>query len=95
MPQPIGNRPVLLLMRDEAYESRSQIILSPITSHVRELRTEVSLGSEEGLRIPSVVNLDVIMTFSKSLLSSYVGTLSLYKMRQVDAALRFALGMEH
>ena len=95
LPPPTGSRSVFLLMRDEAYENRSQVILSPITIRVRELRTEVTLGREEGLMMPSVVNLDVIMTSNKSLLSTPIGALSAEKMRQVEAALHFALGMEH
>ena len=95
LPPPIGSRPALLLMRDEAYELRSQVILSPITSRVRELPTEVALGIEDGLMMPSVVNLDVIMTFNKDLLSRRMGAISPEKMRQVEDALRFALGMEH
>ena len=95
LPPPIGIRPVLLLMRDEAYVRRSQVILSPITTHVRQLPTEVALGIAEGLMLPSVVNLDVIMTSNKDLLSRRIGTISPDKMRQVDAALRFALGMKH
>ena len=94
LPPPIGSRPALLLMRDEAYARRSQVILSPITTHVRELPTEVGLGIAEGLMLPSVVNLDVILTSNKDLLSRRLGVLSLEKMRQVDAALRFALGIE-
>ena len=94
MPPPIGSRPALLLMRDEAYERRSQVILSPITTRVRELPTEVALGIEEGLMLPSVVNLDVIMTSNKDLLSRHLGVVSQSKMRQVEDALRFALGME-
>ena len=95
MPPPVGSRPALLLMRDEAYELRSQVILSPITTRVRELPTEVTLGIEDGLMLPSVVNLDVIITSDKDLLSRRMGTINSEKMRQVEDALRFALGMSH
>ena len=95
MPPPVGSRPALLLMRDEAYELRSQVILSPITTRVRELPTEVALGIEDGLMLPSVVNLDVIITSDKDLLSRRMGTINSEKMRQVEDALRFALGMSH
>ena len=92
---PNGIRPVLLLMRNDAYTQRRYVILTPITTRIRDLQTEVPLDIEEGLREPSVANLDVILTVRKSRLQRRIGTVSPSKMRQVDAALRFALGMEH
>ncbi len=92
---PDGIRPVLLLMRNEAYAQRRYVILTPITTRIRDLQTEVPLNIEEGLREPSVANLDVILTVPKNRLQQRIGTLSSDKMRQVEAALHFALGMEH
>lgn len=92
---PNGIRPVLLLMRNDAYTQRRYVILTPITTRIRDLKTEVPLDIEEGLREPSVANLDVILTVRKSGLQRRIGTVSPSKMRRVDAALRFALGMEH
>ena len=95
LPPPDGIRPVLLLMRNDAYAIRRDVIITPITTRVRNLRTEVAIGTEEGLRAPSVANMDVIMTVYNSRLLRRIGALSAEKMRQVEDALHFALGMEH
>lgn len=95
MPPPHGTRPVLLLMRNDAYDTRDQVILTPITTQVRRLPTEVSLGHEEGLPRSCVANLDTLATVDNGCIREYLGALSFDKMRQVEAALRFALGMEH
>ena len=91
---PDGIRPVLLLMRNEVYTRRRYVIITPITTRMRDLHTEVPIGIEEGLRDASVANMDVILTVRKSCLLRRIGVLSPEKMRQVDDALRFALGME-
>lgn len=95
LPPPNGIRPALLLMRNEAYTQRRYVILTPITTRIRNLPTEVPLGIEEGLRTPSVANLDVILTVENSRLQRRIGVLSAEKMRRVEDALRFALGMEY
>ena len=95
MPPPYGTRPVLLLMRDEAYATRDLVIVTFVTTQVRGLLTEVSLGAEVGLPSYSVANLDTLATIDKVCIREYVGTLSPEKMRQVEDALRFALGMSH
>lgn len=93
LPLPIGYRPVLLLMRNDAYSYREQVIVSPITTNMRGLRTEVHLGDAEGLTQASVANLDVIMTISNRLLDEYISEISPFKIREMDDALRFALGL--
>ena len=94
LPQPAGRRPVLLLSRDEAYPVRDFIILSPLTTHGRGLHTEVNLGPEDGLPGTSVANLDVIITQSKRRLQERITVLSLEKLRAVEEAIHFALGLE-
>lgn len=94
LPRPAGLRPVLLLSRDEAYDVRQFVIMSPLTSHSRGLRTEVPLGVEDGLPRPSVVNLDVIITESKKRLRAHITSLRPERLRAVDAAIQFALGLE-
>ena len=95
LPPPDGIRLALLLIRNEAYTQRRYVILTTITTRIRNLSTEVPLGIEEGLRTPSVANLDVILTVLNSRLQRRIGVISPKKMRAVEAALRFALGMEH
>ncbi len=67
--------------------------MCPLTTRNRGLRTEVVLGLEDGLPRPSVANLDVIITESKSHLEHRITGLRLEKLRAVDAAIHFALGL--
>ena len=93
LPQPIGYRPVVLLSRNESYRVRTHVIITPVTTVIRNIASEVRLGPEDGLGRPSVANLDVIMTIPKSSLQRTITTLSQEKLVSVDAAVRFALGM--
>ena len=56
MPQPVGRRPVLLLSRDAAYEYLDRFIVVEVTSTIRDIPVEVSLGRTEGLGRRSVAN---------------------------------------
>ena len=94
LPQPHGRRPVLLLSRDQAYEVRDMVIVSPLTTRVRGIAAEVPLGPEDGLPRPCAANLDVIITPSKDRILERIAVLSPEKLQAIDAALRFALGLE-
>lgn len=91
---PAGRRPVLLLSRDEAYMVRELVTVAPVTTRIRSIPTEVPLGTAEGLPRPCVANLDSITTIARACLKDRVATLGTEKMRAVDAAVHFALGME-
>ena len=94
LPAPIGHRPVLLLSLDEAYHVRDLVIVSPVTTRVRNIPAEVPLGPEDGLPRPSIVNLDTIDTIPKVALQERITALSPEKVQAVNIALRFALGLE-
>lgn len=94
LPDPIGARPVVLVMRSAAYAYRSVAIVAPVTSRVRGIRAEVPLGTAEGLARDSVVNCDSLHTVERSALQTRLGRLSGPKLRAVDDALRFALGLD-
>ena len=85
---------MLLLSRYEAYDIRDLIIVSPVTTRVRNIPAEVPLGPEDGLRRPSVVNLDTIDTIPRDALQSRITALTPEKVRAVNDALRFALGLD-
>lgn len=91
---PTGLRPVLLLSRDEAYAVRALITVAPITTRVRHIPSEVPLGPEDGLPRDCVANLDIITTIPKASLDGLAAALSPSKMRAVDTAIHFALGLE-
>lgn len=93
LPPPSGRRPVVLLSRDEAYAIRDLVIVTPVTTRVRGIPAEVSLGPEDGLPRVSVANLDTILTVSKGRLQRRIATLRPSKLSAVDRAVHFALGM--
>ena len=86
-------RPVVLLSRDEAYAVRAMVIVAPTTTTVRGYAVEVKVGRREGLPRESVVNCDWLVTVPKEDLLQRAGTLSASKLRQLEDALRFALGL--
>ena len=94
LPSPSGRRPVVLLSRDEAYLVRDLIIVTPVTTLIRSIPTEVSLGPGDGLPRACVANLDVIITAPKSSLHQRICGLSRDKLRAIEGAIHFALGLE-
>lgn len=94
LPPPTGRRPVVLLSRDDAYLQRALAIAAPITTRVRGIPAEVPLGPEEGMPRVCAANLDTLMTIPLRSLQERITTLSSQKLQEVEAALRFALGME-
>jgi len=93
LPPPAGTRPVVLLSRDDAYAVRDLILIAPGTTRVRHLPAEVSLGQEDGLPRACVANLDTITTIAKASLHKRITQLSDGKVREIDDAIRFALGL--
>src|SRR4030042_1000070 len=91
---PAGRPPVVLLSRDEAYAVRYLIIVAPITTRIRHIPSEVLLGTNDGMPRDCVANLDTITTLPKDCLHNRLITLNTQKLKEIDAAIRFALGLE-
>jgi len=94
LPRPAGRRPVILLSRDEAYEVRRLVTVAPVTTRVRGIPVEVPLGPKDGVPRECVANLDTVTTIPKDALSERLTVLTRSKMAAVEAALRFALGLQ-
>lgn len=91
---PAGRRLVVLLSRGEAYSVRSLIVVAPVTTRIRHIASEVPLGTDDGMPQDCVANLDTATTIPKDCLQSRITTLSKKKLSEVEAAVRFALGLE-
>ncbi len=91
---PAGLRPVLLLSRDEAYAVRALVIIAPVTTRIRHTTSEVPLGTEDGMPRACVANLDTITTIPKDCLCNRITSLSPQKLKEVETAIYFALGLE-
>jgi mRNA interferase MazF len=70
------------------------VTVAPVTTNRRRIPVEVDLGPEDGLPKQCAANLDSIVTIQKSHLEQCITLLRPEKIRQVEAALRFALGLE-
>ncbi len=94
LPPPSGHRPVVLISRDEAYSHRELVTIAPVSRRSRRIPAEVPLGPEDGMPVVCAVNLDSMTTVPKAGLQRQITTLSDYKLRAVNAAIHFALGLE-
>jgi mRNA interferase MazF len=91
---PLGRRPALVVTRRAAISVRARVTEAPLTRTIRGLASEVPLGREEGLRSKSVASCDKLLTVDKAVLdSTRLGRLAPVKTASLDAALRFALGI--
>jgi len=94
-PPPDKQRPVLILTRRSALRYLARVTVAPITSTIRGVPSEVALGTEDGMRQPCAVNLHNVVTVARDGLGRRVAELGAERMRQVCAALAFALECGH
>ncbi len=84
-------RPVIVLTRDPLGRLLHSVIVAPVTSTIRGLSTEVSLGRDDGIRHPSVANLDNVQLLSRGRLRRRIGRAQPTTMTALCAALSAAV----
>ena len=87
-------RPIVLVSRDAEIQVRRFILAAPVTSRIRRIDSEVSLGQEDGLSKNCVANTSDIGLVAKTRLIRRIAALSPSKRDALDAALRFSLGLD-
>ena len=87
-----GRRPVLVLTRDAVADRLSSVLVALITSVQRDIPTEVTLGTGDGMPRPCVVNLDNVTTTSIAHLLEPITRLGSDRMSEVCRALTHATG---
>jgi len=93
---PAGRRPVCVVTRDAAIEVLSAVTCAPITRTIRGIRSEIAVGTDEGLPDASVITCDNIVTLPTTMLAEDpVGRLDLEKRAALDRALRYALDIQY
>ncbi|MEY2460466.1 MAG: mRNA interferase MazF [Acidimicrobiaceae bacterium] len=93
---PIGRRPVCVLTRDAAIAVLSAVTCAPITRTIRGIRSEVEVGSAEGLAKRSVISCDNLITVPIALFDDKpVGHLEPPTRANLDEALRYALDIQY
>ena len=94
LPKPAGRRPVLLLSRNGAYGLLTKFIAAEITTTIRNIPIEVSLGAADGLPKPCVVNCDNLRTISREHLAEKIAKLPPKRVPEVKRAVGYALEWE-
>jgi mRNA-degrading endonuclease toxin of MazEF toxin-antitoxin module len=92
LPAPAGRRPVLLLSRDSAYEYLNKFVAAEITTNVRGIVQEVTLGRREGMSQACVVNCDNLRTIPRSALVKKAGGIAASRQAEIKRAVGYALG---
>jgi mRNA interferase MazF len=72
----------------------STVICAPVFSNGEGLSTRVAIGLDEGLKHPSWIMCDNLVSIRKTELTDYVGSLSSGKVAQLFEALRLALDLD-
>ena len=80
------------MSRQALLESRfSTVVCAPIYSAHEGLSTQVALGVDEGLKHPSSVHCDELVSLPKTALTNFVAALPPRKLAELKQALRVAL----
>lgn len=72
-------------------EDLSTVICAPIYSEILALRSEVTLGTEDGLPHSCAIRCDFLTLMFKQKLTHFVASLSAARMEELNSALRYAL----
>jgi mRNA interferase MazF len=73
----------------------SSVICAPVYSRYDGFSTQIQIGVDEGLKHPSAIYCDNMVSISKNLLTDYIGTLSYQKIAALHSALLIALDIEN
>jgi mRNA interferase MazF len=85
--------PVLILTREAVRPHLTRVTVAPITSTIRGLSTEVSVGTRNGLDHDSVVSCDNIVTVPVTTLGRQLGYLLADQEEDLTAAINAAFDL--
>jgi len=87
-------RTFAIVSRQALLDSRfSSVVCAPVYSNGEGLSTQVAVGPDEGLKHPSWLMCDNLVSLRKSELTNYVGALSRAKLAELNEALKMALDL--
>jgi mRNA interferase MazF len=87
-------RPVVVLTRDPLGRYLNAVIVGPVTSTVRGVSTEVTVGPDDGVRRSGVINLDHVQLVARERLARRVGVVRPETMQAVCTAVAVAVGCD-
>ena len=83
-----------VVSRQALIDSRfSTVICAPVFSNGEGLSTQVAIGTDEGVKHPSWIMCDNLISLRKSELTDYVGSLSRPKLTELNEAIQMALDL--
>lgn len=88
------HRLFVIVSRQVLIDSKfSTVICAPVFSNGQALSTQVAIGAEEGLKHPSWIICDNLVSLRKTELSHFITQLPTAKLVELDRALRLALSV--
>ena len=91
--EPDKRRPVVILTRDSVIPTLGEVTVAPVTTHIRDIPSEVVLSPDDGMPRDCAVNCDHVQTVPRGRLGATISRLSEQKMTRVATAVRFALDL--
>jgi len=70
------------------------VICAPVYTSYEGLSTQVPVGINEGLKHDSAIHCDELVSLPKSMLTNYIGKLSLQKLKYLENSLKIALQID-
>jgi mRNA interferase MazF len=89
---PDKKRPVVVLTRENAIAYLTAVTVAPVTSSMRGVPSQVILTEQDGMKTCCAVNLHNLITVPQQSLGKRVGRLTPRRMKEICAALSFAVG---
>jgi mRNA interferase MazF len=87
-------RTFVIVSRQALIESKySTVVCAPVYSSGGGLSTQVRVGPDEGLKHDSWIMCDNLASVRKADLTQFVGSLPRSRIRELDLALKMALGL--
>jgi mRNA interferase MazF len=87
-------RPVVVMHRDFAGRFLGSVLVTPLTTTIRDIPTEVRLGRADGIDRDCAASLDNLTLLTKDRLERRLAQLDASRMDDLYAALGIALGCQ-
>ena len=72
----------------------STVICAPVYTNYHGLSTQVLVNAEDGLKHASSIHCDELVSLPKSMLTDYIGDLSVSKLSELNHAIKIALKVD-
>jgi mRNA interferase MazF len=85
-------RPVVVLTRERFVDRLNAVLVAPITTTVRDIPTELPLGTDDGMPRPCAANFDNLFTLRRERFQRFIASLGPHRHEELCTAYRFAAG---